>query len=146
MVALRSQTNPFVAIVNRMKFTKTETDFIKSQGVARLATMSDDGVVHNVPVCPVFDRGNVYVGSEKSAVKVKNIQANPKAAIVFDVYRDSWRGLRGVMLQCDARIVDEKEFKKIRRKLYGKYPKYSTDAALEPEDSVIIELVPAKKF
>jgi nitroimidazol reductase NimA-like FMN-containing flavoprotein (pyridoxamine 5'-phosphate oxidase superfamily) len=121
-------------------------DFIKSQGVARLATLSSDGMPHNVPVSPVFDGGNVYIGSEKNAVKVRNIQENPKTAIVFDVYRDSWRGLRGIMLQCQARLVGEAEFKKIRRKLYAKYPKYSTDAALDPEDSVIIELIPEKKF
>ena len=132
--------------MNRMKLTKTETDFIKSQGVARVATVSGDGVVHNVPVCPVLDRGHVYLATEKDAAKVKNIQANPKATVVFDVYRDSWKGLRGVMLQCDARIVAQKDFKKIRRKLYAKYPKYPTDAAIEPDDSVIIELVPKKKF
>jgi nitroimidazol reductase NimA-like FMN-containing flavoprotein (pyridoxamine 5'-phosphate oxidase superfamily) len=129
-----------------MKFTKTETDFIKAQGVARLATVGGDGMAHSVPVCPVLDGGNVYVASEKDAVKVRHIQANPKAAIVFDVYRDSWKGLRGVMLQCSAGVVDEKKFKKIRRQLYAKYPKYPTDAALEPEDSVIIELTPEKKF
>ena len=129
-----------------MKLTKTETDFIKSQGVARVATVSHDGMAHNVPVCPLLDQGNVYIGSEKNAVKVKNIEANPKAAIVFDVYRDSWRGLQGVTLQCHARVVDEMEFKKIRRKLYAKYSKYATDAPLEPDDSVIIELQPEKKF
>jgi nitroimidazol reductase NimA-like FMN-containing flavoprotein (pyridoxamine 5'-phosphate oxidase superfamily) len=129
-----------------MKLTKTEADFIKSQGVARLATVSDDGMAHNVPICPVLDRGHIYVASEKNAIKVKHIHANPKAAIVFDMYRDSWRGLRGVMLQCSARLVDQKQFKKIRRKLYAKYPKYPTDAAIEPEDSVIIELIPEKKF
>jgi len=129
-----------------MKFTKTEIDFINSQGVARLATVNSDGAPHNVPVSPVFDGGNVYIGSEKNAVKIRNIQENPKAAIVFDVYRDSWRGLRGIMLRCHARLVAETEFKRIRRKLYAKYPKYSTDAALEPEDSAIIELIPEKKF
>lgn len=129
-----------------LKLTKTETDFVKVQGAARLATVSSDGTPHNVPVCPVLDRGNVYVGSEKNATKVKNILANPKAAVVFDVYRDSWRGLRGIMLRCSARITDEREFKRIRRKLYAKYPKYQTEAALEADDSVIIELIPEKKF
>jgi nitroimidazol reductase NimA-like FMN-containing flavoprotein (pyridoxamine 5'-phosphate oxidase superfamily) len=129
-----------------MKLSKTETDFIKSQGVARLATVNEDGLPHNVPVCPVLDGGSVYFASENNAIKVKNIQANPHAAIVFDVYRDSWRGLRGVMLQCAARLVEENKFKKIRRKLYAKYPKYPTDAALELDDSVIIELIPEKKF
>ncbi len=129
-----------------MKLTKAETEFIKSQGVARLATVSAEGVPQNVPVCPVWDGGNVYVGTEKQARKVKNLQGNPNATIVFDVYRDSWRGLRGIMLQCKTRIVAETEFKRIRRKLYAKYSKYKTDAALEPDDSIIIELIPEKKF
>ena len=129
-----------------MKLTKTETEFVKSQGVARLATVSPDNMPHNVPVCPILDRGHVYIGSDKQARKVKNIEANPKMTIVFDVYRDSWKGLRGVMLQCDARVVDEAEFKRIRRKIYQKYPQYPKDAALEPDDSVIIELTPQKKF
>jgi nitroimidazol reductase NimA-like FMN-containing flavoprotein (pyridoxamine 5'-phosphate oxidase superfamily) len=129
-----------------LKLKKAETDFISSQGVARLATVGRDGMPHNVPVCPLWDRGNVYVASEKNAIKVKNIRANPKAAVVFDVYRDSWRGLQGVMLQCTARLVDEREFKRIRRKVYAKYPKYETEAPLEPDDSVIIELIAESKF
>ena len=129
-----------------MTLTKSEKDFIKSQRVARVATVSPAGMPHNVPVCPAFDREHIYIGSEKDAAKVKNIQANPKATVVFDVYRDSWRGLQGIMLQCSARLVDDKDFKRIRRKLYATYPKYHTDAALEPDDSVIIELILEKKF
>jgi nitroimidazol reductase NimA-like FMN-containing flavoprotein (pyridoxamine 5'-phosphate oxidase superfamily) len=129
-----------------MQLPKDLQKFVKSQGVARIATISDDGVPHNVPVCPVWVDGKVYVGSEKTARKVKNIRSHPAATITFDVYRDSWKELRGVMLQCTGRIADEKLFKKIRRSLYAKYPKYKTDAPLEPEDSVIIELVPEKKF
>jgi nitroimidazol reductase NimA-like FMN-containing flavoprotein (pyridoxamine 5'-phosphate oxidase superfamily) len=129
-----------------MKFTKSETDFIKSQNVGHVATISSEGMPHNVPVCPVFDSGRVYFGSETNAKKVKNIKFNPRVAIVFDVYSDSWKELQGVMLQCKARIVDSTEFKKVRRKLYAKYPQYETEAALEPKDSVIIELEPSKKF
>ena len=129
-----------------MKLTKTEADFVKSQGVARLATIGADGAPHYVPVCPILDRGKVYVGTESEAKKVRNIRSNQRVAIVFDQYRDSWNGLRGVMLQCRASIVEQKQFKNIRRKLYDKYPKYESDAALEPDESVIVELLPEKKF
>jgi nitroimidazol reductase NimA-like FMN-containing flavoprotein (pyridoxamine 5'-phosphate oxidase superfamily) len=129
-----------------MKLTRTDTDFIKAQRVARIATVSGEGMPHNVPVCPVLDRGKVYVASDKGARKVKNIEASPRAAIVFDEYRDSWKGLRGVLLHCRCGLVDKKDFKRIRRKLYAKYPKYETDAPLDPDDSVIIELVPESKF
>jgi uncharacterized pyridoxamine 5'-phosphate oxidase family protein len=91
---------------------------------------------HNVPVCPVLDAGKVYFGTETNAKKIRNIKANPHVAIVFDVYSNSWKKLRGILLQCEGRVVDQPEFKKIRRKLYAKYPQYETEAALEPEDSV----------
>ena len=129
-----------------MKLSKQLQDFVKGQGVGRLATAGGDNAPHNVPVCPVWVNGNVYIASEKDAKKVKNIQANPNATITFDVYRDSWNGLRGVMLQGTAHVVDEKLFKRIRTKLYEKYPKYKSQSPVEPEDSVIIELVPEKKF
>jgi len=129
-----------------MKLSKKEQTFVKSQGVARLATVGRENMPHNVPVCPVMVDGKTYVASEKDATKVKNIKAHPAATITFDVYQDSWKGLRCVMLQCRCRIVDQKVFKKIRTKLYAKYPKYETDAALDPADSVIIELLPQKKF
>jgi nitroimidazol reductase NimA-like FMN-containing flavoprotein (pyridoxamine 5'-phosphate oxidase superfamily) len=129
-----------------MTLTKAERAFINSQGVARISTVTEDGMPHNVPVCPLLDRGHIYVASEKTAKKMKNIEANPKAAIVFDVYRDSWKDLRGVMLQCDARVVGDADFKRLRRKFYTKYPKYKTYSAIELEDSAIIELVPVNKF
>ena len=129
-----------------MKLSRSDTAFLKSQGVARLATVSSGGTPHNIPVCPLVDGGKLYFASETNARKMKNLRANPRATIVFDVYRDSWRGLRGLMLVCTARIVDEAEFKKIRRKLYKQYPKYESAAPLGPEDSVIVELTPQSKF
>ena len=129
-----------------MKLSKVHSDFIKAQRVARLATASADRIPHNVPVCPLFDGGKVYVASDKEAKKVKNVKSNRWATIVFDEYRDSWTVLRGVMLQCRADLVAEKEFKRIRRKMYSKYPQYESKAPMEPDDSVIIELAPQKKF
>jgi nitroimidazol reductase NimA-like FMN-containing flavoprotein (pyridoxamine 5'-phosphate oxidase superfamily) len=129
-----------------VKLTKQETEFVKAQGVARLATVNGEGVPHNVPVCPILDRGKLYLGTETGAQKVKNMKTNPRAAIVFDMYRVSWNGLRGVMLQCRARIIDQKEFRKIRGKIYAKYPKYESEAPLEPGESVVVELTPQKKF
>src|SRR5262245_25700614 len=128
-----------------MKLSTSDTAFLKAQGVARLATVSSDGTPHNVPVCPLVDGGKLYFASETNARKMKNLRANPRATIVFDVYRDSWKGLRGLMVACSARIVDGVEFKKIRRKLYKRYPKYETAAPIEPKDSVIVELTPRSK-
>jgi nitroimidazol reductase NimA-like FMN-containing flavoprotein (pyridoxamine 5'-phosphate oxidase superfamily) len=129
-----------------MKLSRSDTAFLNAQGVARLATAGSRGTPHNVPVCPLVDGGKLYFASETNARKMKNLRANPRATIVFDVYRDSWKGLRGLMLVCAARIVDAAEFKRIRRKLYKQYPKYKSAAPIEPEDSVIVELTPRSKF
>ena len=129
-----------------MKLSKAETDFVKTQGVGRFATVGNDGVPHNVPVCPLMDGPNIYIASEKSAKKVRNLRENPNATITLDVYRDSWKNLRGVMLQGHAGIVGDKDFKRIRTKFYRKYPKYKTASPIEPEDSVIIEIRLDKKF
>jgi nitroimidazol reductase NimA-like FMN-containing flavoprotein (pyridoxamine 5'-phosphate oxidase superfamily) len=129
-----------------MKLSTGDTVFLKAQGVARLATVGSDGTPHNVPVCPLVDGGKFYFASEANARKMKNLRANPRTTIVFDVYRDSWKGLRGLMVVCTARIVDAAEFKKIRRKLYKQYPKYESAAPIEPDDSVIVELTPRRKF
>jgi nitroimidazol reductase NimA-like FMN-containing flavoprotein (pyridoxamine 5'-phosphate oxidase superfamily) len=129
-----------------MKLSRSDIAFLRARGVARLATVGSGGTPHNVPVCPLVDGGKFYFASETNGRKVKNLRANPRATIVFDVYRDSWKGLRGLMLVCAARIVDGSEFKRIRRKLYKQYPKYESAAPIEPADSVIVELTPRSKF
>ena len=129
-----------------MKLTKDETEFIKSQDVARVATVSKDGVPHSVPICPVWSGGKVYFASEGSAKKVTNMKANPHVAIVFDVYSNAWKKLRGVLLHCRGSVVDKAEFKKIRRMLYAKYPQYEAESPIDAADAVIVALAPDKKF
>ena len=129
-----------------MKLTKTETDFVEPARVARLATIDSGGILHNVPVCPVFANGRFYVGTESSAKKVRNIQVNANVALVFDDYSESWSLLRGVLIQGHARILGKQEFRVLRKKFYEKFQQYENAAPLDEEDSAIIEIVPQKKF
>ena len=129
-----------------MKISNAESSFIKMLGVARVATVSAEGVPHVVPVCPLLDGSRIYFASESGAKKMHNIEANPEIAIVFDQYRESWRGLKGIMIEGHAKLVDRKTFNRVRSKLYKKYPRYESDAALEFGESSIIEVVPKKKF
>lgn len=128
------------------KLTKEESRFVKLQDVGRLATIDANGFPHSVPICPVLVNGKLYLASETGAKKVRNIQADSHVTIVFDVYSDSWKKLRGVMLQGEARIVNSSEFNKKRSKLYEKYPQYKKVSPIEAEDSVIVEVLPIRKF
>src|SRR5262245_2031745 len=114
-----------------MKIPNRELSFMKKMGVARVATVDAEGVPHVVAVCPLVEDSRLYFASESGAKKVRNIKANPEIAMVFDEYHDSWRGLKGVMIRGRARLVDQKTFSRVRSKLYKKYPKYESDAALE---------------
>ena len=123
-----------------------ELQFVKSQRVAHLATADASGRPHVVPVCPVVEGVKIYIASETKAKKIRNLRKNSNVTFVFDEYHDSWRGLKGVMIQGRAKVVDAKTFKRMRTKLYKKYPKYESDAALEYGESSIIEVIAKKKL
>ena len=129
-----------------MRLTVKERDFVQCLRVARVATVSSDGVLHNVPVCPVFDKNKIYFGTERGARKVRNIEGNPHVTIVFDDYTEAWNYLHGVMFQGKARIVNATEFRAFRKKIYAKYSQYERSAPLGERDSVIVEVAPERKF
>src|SRR5262245_11300597 len=129
-----------------MRLTAKEKDFVQCLRVARVATVASDGVAHNVPVCPVFDNNKIYFGTERSARKVRNIESNRSVTIVFDDYSEAWSYLRGIMFQGKGRIVNAKEFRELRKKIYAKYSQYQRSAPLGERDSVIVEVTPERKF
>src|SRR5262245_30003066 len=128
------------------KFSKHAGMMVARERVCRLATAGPDGLPHVVPVCHVLAGGKIYVGSG-GGPKVRNIKANPRVAVTIDVYSDYWNGLKGVMVQGRAKLIERGgAFQRARRRLYAKYPQYPTDAALSPSDSVIIEITPTHVF
>ena len=129
-----------------MKLTTKEKEFVKWMRVARVATVTSDGVPHNVPVCPLFEKDKIYFGTERTARKVRNIESNSSVTVVVDDYTEAWAYLRGIMFQGEARIVKAKEFREIRKKLYAKYSQYEDSAPLGDRDSVIVEVTPKRKF
>ena len=129
------------------KLTGVTAEFIRWARVCRVATVSAEGVPHLVPVCHVLAREKLYFGSGKDATKVRNLKANPRITVTVDEYSDHWAGLKGVMLQGHARLIERgPEFTRIRDLLYEKYPQYPKEAALATSDSVIVEVTPSRVF
>jgi pyridoxamine 5'-phosphate oxidase family protein len=78
-----------------MSFNEDEIGYLRSQRLARIATVSADGQPDVVPVGFEFDGTHVYVGGIDPAKtrKYRNVQAgNPKVALVVDdlVSADPW--------------------------------------------------------
>jgi len=93
-----------------MRFTETESDYLNSQPLARLATVAPDGTVQNSPVgffvnteLGTIDIGGFNLGRSK---KYANILSNPMVGVVIDdlVSRDPWT-VRGIELRGTAQAL-----------------------------------------
>ena len=121
--------------------------FVRSQRVARLATVGRDGAPHNIPVCTVAVNGRLYLASEKDARKVRNIARNPRVALAFDHYSENWQRLGGAMIVGTASIIDQgAAFRRARQALYRKYKQYARVAPIEEGESVIVCVIPTSSF
>lgn len=130
-----------------VRLPKAAATLIRWERVCRIATVGGTGMPHLVPVCHVLDDGKIYLGSGTDGRKVLNLRANPELALTVDHYSEDWSGLRGVMVQGTAALIERgPRFRRIRRLLYAKYPQYPLEAALGDDDSVIIEMTPTHVF
>jgi len=91
-------------------FTEKETAYLKSQHLARIATVSEDGQPDVMPVGFEFDGDAFYVGghSPTHTRKYKNVRAgNPQVALVVDdlVSVDPWHP-RGIRIYGAAEFVE----------------------------------------
>jgi PPOX class probable F420-dependent enzyme len=121
--------------------------FIRSQRVARVATVGPDGTPHNVPVCVVFVSGRLYFASDKRARKVRNIRTHPTVALSFDQYGENWKHLAGVMVIGKGAVVRQgAAFRRVRQALYRKYKQYARMAPIEVGQSVIVGVTPTETF
>ncbi len=128
-----------------MKWTKAEREFLETARVARLATVAPDGLPHNVPICPLMERGRLFFGTDRNTAKVRHIQAHPGVAVAFDDYTEDWRHLRGVLIEGEARVLEERAFRSVRARLYRKFPQYQAIAPLTDRDAVAVEITPRRK-
>ena len=113
--------------------------------VGHFAT-SDGTMPSLVPVCFVLLGETLYHaidGKPKSVNpaqlrRVKNVRANPRAALLIDHYVEDWRRLWYVLLRGRARIVDRApEQQRAIVALRKKYPQYRTTVPLAAEALVI---------
>ena len=118
--------------------------FLDAQRVARLATAGADGAPHVVPV--VFARlgDAVYIAIDEKPKtttrlrRLRNIEENPRAALLVDSYDEDWARLRWVMVRGAAVVLRHgPEHDDAVAALRSKYPQYR-DMALE--DRPIIRL------
>jgi pyridoxamine 5'-phosphate oxidase family protein len=84
----------------KMLFTPNEIEFLRSQRIGRFATVSPTGWPHVMPVMySVDDEGALEF--DVDGVKLRNIQAEPRTAMVVDAMGPK----RGVAIQGRASLI-----------------------------------------
>ncbi|HEY1455341.1 MAG TPA: pyridoxamine 5'-phosphate oxidase family protein [Candidatus Dormibacteraeota bacterium] len=83
-----------------MEFSGAELEFLRSQRIARIATVGPSGWPHVVPVMyAVDDSGSLEF--DVDGVKLRNLQAEPRAAMVVDAMGPK----RGLTLQGRVTLI-----------------------------------------
>jgi pyridoxamine 5'-phosphate oxidase family protein len=85
----------------KVLFSTTELEFLRSQRLARLATVSPTGWPHVVPIMYALDEDSAVFEFDVDGVKLRNLKADPRAAMVIDAMGPK----RGIAIQGRAELI-----------------------------------------
>ncbi len=134
--------------------TKRETAVaarLRAARVAHLATAGRDGRPHIVPICFAYDGHALYTALDLkpkrtlALARVRNIQNNPRVAVLVDEYNEDWSQLWYILLRGDAVLLsgtEDRERQEALCLLRDKYAQYRD--GLLPETSPVIRIRPSR--
>ena len=111
--------------------TNQTRGFLNNHRVARFATADLGGQPHVVPICYAVSNDTAYFtidekpkrSTYKPLKRIRNLQHNPRVALVVDRYDEDWTRLGWVMIQGEATVLNSgKEHGKAQRLLTARYP------------------------
>ena len=114
--------------------TQPQRRFLNDRRVAHLATADGQAVPHVVPVCFAVAGDALYItidrkpkGNPRALKRLRNIAANPSAALVADRYDEDWTRLGWVMVRGRAEILEGgAEHEQAQELLRARYLQYRT--------------------
>jgi len=119
--------------------------------LARLATASPSGQPHVVPVWFLWEEGAVWISSYRSTRKVKDLECNPRCALVVDLPK-ARDGISAVLLEGQVELLmgSGPEVRARIERLYLKYLGPKGILKKEPQEwlnspeNLLIKLTPKK--
>lgn len=117
-------------------------EFMGRKLIARLATFGVDGYPHNVPIWYMLEGDDVLFISDRSARKVQNLIANPKAAVAIGGDPDDGAGY---LVRGDVTIEDDPDKSMTKRITYRYETQEEGDRLLElwkNDDIIVLRLKP----
>jgi PPOX class probable F420-dependent enzyme len=124
---------------NRARFAEAE--------VARLATADAEGLPHIVPITFALLEANRIVTAIDDKPKtttnlrrLRNIQDNPRVAVLVDHYDPDWRKLWWVRADGEAELLESGEqYQLAIDALTGKYPQYRRARLVGPAIVITVD-------
>lgn len=116
------------------ELSEAEQPFLQRHRVARVATTDAQGQPYALPMCYAFNGRVVYSALDEKPKsveptllkRVRNIQENPRVALVIDDYAEDWHALAYIQLRgrADFLPVGTEEHAEAIQLLRAKYPQY----------------------
>jgi len=114
-----------------MELSDGQERFIKRMRLGHLATADRVGEPHVVPVCFVYLAGCFYIPIDEKPKRtlrlkrLRNIEVNPRAALLLDEYSEDWSQLGWLLVRGRATISEVgAEHAAVLAALRAKYPQY----------------------
>jgi PPOX class probable F420-dependent enzyme len=121
---------------------------LTSSAIARLATVTNEGRPHIVPIVFAIENGTLYFAVDKKPKKttdlqrLKNIAANPAVSVLADHYEDDWSKLWWVRADGIARVVtDSAEAERAVELLANKYEQHRRERPAGPVVAISLDRV-----
>ena len=129
-------------------FTVWQRELIEESRVGHLGTISRDGRPHLVPVCYALSGGSFWVPLDQkpktgaALARVRNIEREPRAALLIDRYDEEWARLAWVRIDCTARVLARGE--SAPDPLAALRARYHQYESMNLEERPLIELSPER--
>ena len=134
--------------------TSSQTRLLAEARVGHLATSDRKGQPHVIPVCFALHEGNLYSVLDQKPKRapltrlrrVRNILANPTAALIVDHYQEDWQGLWYILVWGPASLLIEGDESEDERAaavdvLRRKYRQYRD---MDIADNPVVKLTPER--
>lgn len=120
--------------------SKKEIEFLKTNELCRIATVSKDCMPHVTPVVYAMDVENVIIAIDYGTKKFANLKENQNVSLVVDTYRPN----AGLVVQGKCQIFERgAEYVRLLKILFDRFEFYRNNPWGEGE-SPILKVVPSK--
>jgi PPOX class probable F420-dependent enzyme len=97
-----------------VEFTQHQARLLTEARLGHLSTADSQGVPHVIPLCYAFDGRVIYSVLDQKPKRtalvelkrVRNIQSNPRVALVVDHYSEDWQNLWYLLVHGDALVLE----------------------------------------